>query len=528
MDENNININTDPDILEITSEVTQDVTPAPVYPQADDRYAGYADPGMLQNSMPQNGAPQNNSYNYAPIQNRAYSTSYTSQSTGATYTKDSTGAYTAAPGYSYVTAPVYRTPAPAKKRHFPKWLAATLYGILFGVIAAGVFIATNALYSAISADSGSSGSAAVSNLLPFNHSEPGTGVPQGSKYSGNGQSAGLVASTPLITDVNMSATDVSSVVETAMPSIVSIDCTFNTQSFFGVYETSGAGSGIILKQTDTELLIATNNHVVANALSINVTFCNDVKATAVTKGTDSLADLAVISIDISELSADTLAAIKVATLGDSDAVKVGQMVVAIGNAMGYGQSTTVGYVSAKDREVDVDGKTMTLLQTDAAINPGNSGGALLNLDGAVIGINSVKYASDEVEGMGFAIPISRAEAILDELANREILKEEEKGYLGVYLQDVTSQIAAYYNMPIGVYVAELTEGGAAEKAGLQAGDIITAVNGQSVSTSTDLKNAVTSHRAGTTVTLTFERLKRGAYEEMTIDVVLGSNPNLEE
>ena len=204
------------------------------------------------------------------------------------------------------------------------------------------------------------------------------------------------------------------------------------------------------------------------------------------------------------------------------------MVVAIGNAMGYGQSTTVGYVSAKDREVTVDNTVMTLLQTDAAINPGNSGGALLNLAGEVIGINSVKYSDESVEGMGFAIPISRAQAILDELASRETLKDSEKGYLGVYIKDVNAEMAAAYNIPVGAYISNFTEESPAVAAGLQVGDIITGINGVTISTSDDLKNAVTSYRVGTQITVTYYRLIDGQYTELNAEVTLIANPGLTE
>ena len=418
-----------------------------------------------------------------------------------------------APEYVYTQIPDVKESK--KKRHMPVFLKVTLAAVLFGLVATGVFITTNELYYKLNPEAGPSSSASSGVI---------SGIPTGSKNV----KANTVSSTNLITNVSTSATDVSAVVENSMPSIVSIDCTFINSSFFGTYESAGAGSGIILKKTDDELLVATNNHVVANSTSINVTFSDGSTAAAVIKGTDAAADLAVISIDLSTLSAETLSAIKVATLGDSDSIKVGQMVVAIGNAMGYGQSTTVGYVSAKDREVTVDGTVMTLLQTDAAINPGNSGGALLNLAGEVIGINSVKYADEDVEGMGFAIPISRALAILDELAAREILKDSEKGYLGVYIKDVTADMAAFYNIPVGAYVSDFVEGSPAKDAGIQVGDIITGVNGITISTSDDLKNAVTSYRAGTAVSITYYRLIDGVYTEYTSEVTLVVNPSYSE
>lgn len=411
--------------------------------------------------------------------------------------------------YGNPYAPIQPPQKKRVKKPCPKWLATILLALLFGAVAAGVFLLTTNLYYKIN----------PSAAPILSESSEQTGA------QGNSSSANVVASTDIITNVDTTVTDVSATVEAVMPSIVSIECTFNTQSFFGMYETSGAGSGIILRKTDSELMIATNNHVVSNATSIKVCFCDGTYVSAVIKGTDSVADLAVISIMLNDIGEDTLKAIRVASLGNSDDIKVGQMAIAIGNAMGYGQSTTVGYISAKDREVTVDGNVMTLLQTDAAINPGNSGGALLNIRGEVIGINSVKYADSDVEGMGFAIPISRATDILDELSNREILSDAEKGYLGIYLQEVTATIAEAYHWPMGVYVADLIEGCAAEKAGILAGDIITAINGTKVLTSTDLKNCITSHRVGTTVQITLQRLIDGKFEEQTINVTLGSNPD---
>lgn len=321
-------------------------------------------------------------------------------------------------------------------------------------------------------------------------------------------------------------TDITNVVDKTMSSIVTISATY-TKSYYDWFgqqvdkQNEGGGSGIIVSKNDKELLIATNNHVVEGASPIKVKFIDGTEAEAIIKGTDASADLAVISIDLTTIKADTLKNITVAKLGDSDQVKVGQMAVAIGNALGYGQSTTVGYISAKDREVHLDDKTMVLLQTDAAINPGNSGGALLNLNGEVIGINTVKYASSEVEGMGFAIPISKAIPIIDELMKREVIKDSEKGYLGVSYSDVTEQIANMYNWPIGVYVKEAVKDGSAEKAGIMTGDIITKVNDTEITAGTQLKEKITSYRAGTDVKVTIMRGSNGKFEEKEITVTLG-------
>lgn len=327
---------------------------------------------------------------------------------------------------------------------------------------------------------------------------------------------------------------ISDVVNDTMPSIVSIR-SVSTQSgiWFGQEYSQpmeGSGSGIIVGKDKNELLVATNNHVVAGAQEIIVTFIDGKEAKAIVKGTDAVADLAVITIDISTMEKETLDTIQIAKLGNSDESKVGEMTVAIGNALGYGQSVTVGYISAKDREVQVsDGyntKKMILLQTDAAINPGNSGGALLNVKGEVIGINTIKYAEERVEGMGYAIPITRATPIINELMNREILKENEQGYLGILGGDVTEQDSAMYNIPIGVFVSEVVEGGAAAKGGLLSGDIITQVNDIEVTSITQLKEYVNSIKVGTKVRLVYMRSVNGVYQEFEAEVTLEANPNL--
>lgn len=344
----------------------------------------------------------------------------------------------------------------------------------------------------------------------------------------NGQSK-LLSSTAITDGKITQKTDVTDVIDKTMPSIVQITTTYNQvyNDWFGQQynqESEGGGSGIIVGKNEKELLIATNNHVVEGADPIKVKFIDGTEAEAIIKGTDSVADLAVVSIDLTKIKSSTLEKISIAKLGDSNSVKVGEMAIAIGNALGYGQSTTVGYISAKDREVQVDDKKMVLLQTDAAINPGNSGGALLNLKGEVIGINTVKYASNEVEGMGFAIPISRATPIIDELMSREILTENEKGYLGVYPQDVTEDVAKMYNWPVGVFVKEVISGGSADKAGIVVGDIITKINDTEITASTQLKEKVNSYRAGTKITVTLMRNVNGKFVEKTIAVTLTSNP----
>ncbi|MDF2539558.1 MAG: hypothetical protein K0S76_2579 [Herbinix sp.] len=327
---------------------------------------------------------------------------------------------------------------------------------------------------------------------------------------------------------------ISDVSKNTKPSIVSItSMTSASSDWFGQefnQPMESSGSGIIVGKDEGELLIATNNHVVAGAEEITVTFIDGKQAKAEIKGTDANADLAVITVDISTMEESSLNEIKVAKLGNSDETKVGEMSIAIGNALGYGQSVTVGYISAKDREVEVsdgyDSNKMVLLQTDAAINPGNSGGALLNTYGEVIGINTVKYASYEVEGMGYAIPISKAIPIINELMSREVLKESEQGYLGITGGDVTEDVSIALNIPIGVYINEVTQNGAAHQAGLLKGDVITRVNEIEVTSITQLKDYVNSRKVGTEVQITYMRIVDGVYEETVVAVTLKANPYL--
>ena len=332
----------------------------------------------------------------------------------------------------------------------------------------------------------------------------------------------ITASTALLTDV-------SSHVKSAMPSVVAITNTMilEQRSWFGPsqrYEVPSSGSGIIVGQNDNELLIVTNNHVVEDSKELSVTFINDTTVSAAIKGTDSESDLAIIAIPLSEIDSETMGEIKVATMGDSDALEVGQGVIAIGNALGYGQSVTVGYVSALNREVkSQDSTSRNLLQTDAAINPGNSGGALLNMRGEVIGINAAKYSSTEVEGMGYAIPISKAKDIIDDLMNRKTRMEldvNKQGYLGIQAVNIDDTTVAMYGMPKGVYVYKIMEGGAAANSGLREKDIITKFDGQTIRSKTDLQEMLTYYEGGSVVTLTVYSLENGEYVERTVEVTL--------
>ena len=331
-------------------------------------------------------------------------------------------------------------------------------------------------------------------------------------------------------------TGVTEVAANVMPSIVSVYNNYTSAvEFFGqTYSQEGVstGSGIIVAETDTELLIVTNNHVVQNADSLSVQFINEDTAEAAIKGTDASNDLAVIAVKTEDLSQETRDAIAIATLGDSEALKIGEPAIAIGNALGYGQSVTVGYISALNRQIEMDDNyTNTFIQTDAAINPGNSGGALVNIKGEVVGINSNKIGGDTVEGMGFAIPVSRALPIIENLMNQTTkytVAEEKQGTLGISGRDVTSDIASAYGMPQGVYIAKFVEGGAAENTDLHVGDIITAIGGSSVSSMVELKKQLTYYEAGSKVTVTVSRQnEKGEYESMDIDVTLGTRASLE-
>lgn len=336
---------------------------------------------------------------------------------------------------------------------------------------------------------------------------------------------------------NLSNMDVSTIVDKAMPSVVAIygKAEITQNSFFGTqsYEAQSSGSGIIVGKTDTELLVVTNNHVIADTDSLEVEFNDGTKATASVKGGDSDNDVAVVAIKLSDLSEDTLSKISIANIGDSNDIKVGQGVVAIGNALGYGQSVTVGYISALNREVKTEGGTSrNLLQTDAAINPGNSGGALLNMKGEVIGINSAKYSDTDVEGMGYAIPISAVKDLIAELSSKEtrtVVAEENQGYLGIQGKDIDEEMAKAYDMPQGIYVYKVVEGGAAASSDLKAKDIITKFDGQSVRSMESLKNMLTYYESGKTVDLTVQRLdESGNYVEKTVTITLGKRETTEQ
>lgn len=337
------------------------------------------------------------------------------------------------------------------------------------------------------------------------------------------------APTVIYTD---SQTSVSNIVADVMPAMVSIINNYTeTTTFWGqTYreELSSSGSGIIVSQNDEELLIVSNQHVVADADQLLVTLIDETQVEAYIKGVDADMDLAVIAIRLDDLSQETKDAITVATLGDSDELILGEQVIAIGNALGYGQSVTVGYVSALDREIEIDdGSLRTFIQTDAAINPGNSGGALLNSRGEVIGINSNKIGGTSIEGMGYAIPITAASPIIADLMERQTrskVNDSELGYMGITYQDVTDQVSMMYGMPKGVYVVSVLEGTGAEAAGIMMGDVIVKFDGNKVSCFADLQSVLQYYAVGDTATVTVMRPTHGIYAEYELTITLGERP----
>lgn len=326
----------------------------------------------------------------------------------------------------------------------------------------------------------------------------------------------------------ITVTDVSDIVENVMPAVVAVTNVSISQyhSFFGrfSYEDESFGSGIIINQDKDHLYIATNNHVVSGAETLTITFANDTAVSATIKGTDPAIDLAVVEVALSDIDTKTQESIKVATVGDSAAIRVGESSVVIGNALGYGQSVTTGVISALDREVqlqDEQGNILKnrLIQTDAAVNPGNSGGALLNMNGEVIGIVSAKYNDTAVEGMGYAIPISSVTSIIEGFINEQA-KEANGAYFGIAGVDVTVALAAEYELPSGVYVAQVVSGSGAAKAGIEKEDVITSFNGRKISSMEEIQNMLKYIPAGTTVEVTVARANDD-YQEKTLEVTLG-------
>ncbi len=408
-------------------------------------------------------------------------------------------------------------------RFFKKTVAVIMTAVVFGGVAGGVFnlVASDKLngitekkgIGEIVSDAISDMNAVEKESEDKKTEEETDGVIQTASVADNSDNSG--------------ALDVSGIAESVMPSIVAINVKAIQevdQGIFGSYqyEAEGAGSGIIIGENDTELLIVTNNHVVSSAETVSVEFADGESYEAKVKSVDSSYDLAIVVVPLDSISDDTKGAIRVANIGSSDDLKVGEQVVAIGNALGYGQSVTTGIVSAKERTTDTN--DLPLIQTDAAINPGNSGGALLNMNGEVVGINSSKYASTEVEGMGYAIPMSEVEEIIDGMVSRktrEKVEEKNQASLGIRCGTVTSDASELYGIPTGVLVSEVLDGSAAQNAGIKKNYVITRFDGQSVSTAEGLVDLLEYYRAGEKVEVTVKYLKDNEYVEDTIIVKLG-------
>lgn len=397
------------------------------------------------------------------------------------------------------------TPKPKKNRKVPKPVKLVCAGVAFGLVASATFQTGNYV-----------GTKVFGTITTNGKTAKTAQTVDGAKLTTSSSSTGT--------------SDVATIAKNAMPSIVSITnmSVQEVQSFFGgtqQQESTSVGSGIIIGQTDSELLILTNNHVVEGNEKLTVSFVDNESVEANVKGTDSTKDLAVVAVKISDVKDSTMDKIAVATMGDSSKLEVGEQVVAIGNALGYGQSVTSGIVSATERTLDgYEGGT--LIQTDAAINPGNSGGALLNSNGEVIGINTAKVATDSVEGMGYAIPISDASDTIQNLMNQETktkVSEAEQGYLGIQGVDVSDESAKMYNMPTGVYISDVVKNGGAQQAGLTKGSVITGLEGTTISDMNSLKEQLQYHRVGDKVKVTVQVPgNNGEYTEKTVEVTLGS------
>lgn len=395
-----------------------------------------------------------------------------------------------------------------------KWAALVAMALVFGLIAGGTMFGVNEVGNRLAGNSGSSDKVGQTQTTGSNSDSS----------SSDESSEGTVAE----------------VAKNAMPSVVTISTMSveEMRSFFGgtqQYEVQGAGTGVIVGENDTELLIATNNHVVEGATSLSVGFIDEESVEGEVKGTDVNNDLAVVAVKLSDIPEDTMNQIKIATVGDSDDLQLGDQVVAIGNALGYGQSVTSGYVSALDRDLtltDQSGTTINstgLIQTDAAINEGNSGGALLNMKGELIGINEAKSSSTStgatVDNIGFAIPIDKAEDSLQQLMNlktREKVDESQASYLGIRGSDVSAEASELYGIPTGVVISEVVENGPADQAGVKKGDILTELDGRSISSMAQLQDVLQYYAAGETVDLVVQRSDNGEYQAQTLSITLGS------
>lgn len=425
-----------------------------------------------------------------------------------------------------------------KKEKKVKWFTLIAYALVFGLIAGGTFqgvnLAGDLIRNKLGISSGDLSKEGDSNSNNDALSQRETTLKKSDntekEVKSTEEKAKVTKSSEATQLSSAGSLDVSTVARNVMPSIVSITnkSVQEVRSIFGSgireYQSISAGSGIIVGKNDDELLLVTNNHVVEGAKQLSVSFIDDEVYEAIIKGTDVDNDLAVIAVKLSDIKDSTMDEIAIATMGDSNELLIGQQVVAIGNALGYGQSVTTGIISALERDVEIDKLASKLIQTDAAINPGNSGGALLNMKGEVIGINSAKFASSQVEGMGYAIPISTATPIIEDLMNRktrDIVDKADASYLGIAGVAVSEEVSKTYGIPEGIYVSEVTEDGPAEKAGITKGDIIKKFDGVSVSSMSEIKEQLKYYKAGEKVKLLLKRSDDNEYKDVTITVTLG-------
>lgn len=476
-----------------------------------------------QDTMAGHGTAQQNTAGQGTTQHNPYSQTNTYQTSGGSYQYGSTYAN----DYARMDHKKDKKVREKKQRtgggYWKKALAAVSLGLFFGIFAGlGLYI--------VDAVSGMSDQADQSVTTQQTVKEVGSavaGVEEDGAKEADNKTQASVKETGTVTTV---VSDVSDVVSEVMPSIVAVNNHYTeTMSYFGQSmssEADASGSGIIVGQNDTELLIVTNYHVIADTDKLTVQFVEGSEAEALIKGMDPDMDLAVIAVPIEEVESKTLQEIKVATLGDSDSLVVGEPAIAIGNSLGYGQSVTTGVISALDRTIEISGSADgTFIQTDAAINPGNSGGALLNIKGEVIGINSNKIGGSAVEGMGYAIPISAASPIIADLMLKETknkVAKEERGYLGITGISVTQEVSQAYGMPEGVYIAHVYENTAASRAGLKQGDIIMEFNGDSITSMEELQRELEFYAKGETVDVKVMTMTANGYEEVVVEMTLGN------
>ena len=494
----------------------------PMYAEGDtvfgsDRQDNSASGGYLNDTVP-NDEIQFDELHYDNTYAQQSTTKYTDHNNA--YAQQSSTGNTGTQSSAYTRQSTDSKRPRKKGSAFKRIVGISAAAILFGTVAGGTMFGVNNL---------------ATNLMKTE--EESTAL---SKKSPEVSSVELKEASKAVTTANNSSptvADVSPIAESAMPSVVAIKGTTSVEaySWFGegqTYDTPSSGSGIIIGKNDTELLVVTNNHVVEDTKDLSVVFIDNEEVKASVKGRDSENDIAIMAVKLEDIKPETLEKIAVAHMGDSDELKVGQGVVAIGNALGYGQSVTVGYVSAIDREVTTkDSSIKNLLQTDAAINPGNSGGALLNMSGEVIGINTAKYASTEVEGMGYAIPISKVKDIIAELSSKETrsdkVDEAKQGYLGIQGKNIGEDVAQAYDMPRGIYVYKIVENSSAANSDLREKDIITKVDSQPVKNMEELKELLSYYQSGEKVKLTVQRLKDSEYEEKEIEITLSDRSALQ-